>query len=146
MSMLAVLFMEALSPEMRIVLRMHSMPIALASPRERPMVTVVRIEVIVYVTAKMFRPMEPRSRSNKDTARKPFRSVVSVGRACIRRIIKIPIRTNRRCSDRHTELRRGCLRSGDKEQHSSNSRQDENLESLHTLSFPLNLLYIASSS
>jgi hypothetical protein len=49
-------------------------------------------------------PAPPRPDANKDSARKPARSIVAVGRACIRVIGVVAIRARRRWPGIHVDL------------------------------------------
>ena len=67
--------------------------------RQRAMISMTWIVPIIYVSIKTMRTMEPRAGANKDSARKPVRSVVAIGSAIIRRVVEISIRAYRRDAD-----------------------------------------------
>lgn len=52
------------------------------------------IETAIYVTAKVTGAVKPRTGTNEDTARKPFRTVVAIGGAVVRSIVIVPIRAS----------------------------------------------------
>ncbi len=92
----------------RVVRRSHHMPVPimglialevveLLRPmlRHRPMIPMPRVIAIIYMPMEITRPMEPRPRADKDPARKPIRPIVPIGRAVIRSIVEVPIRTPR---------------------------------------------------
>ena len=63
--------------------------------RNRSVVAVSGIVTIVYVTIEMVMTVEPGTRADEDSARKPVRAVVPVGSAVIRRIVEVAVRANR---------------------------------------------------
>ncbi len=65
-----------------------------AMTRQRAVVTMARIEAIIYVSIKCTAPMEPRPRADKQATVKPIRAVVAIRSAVVRRVIKISIRTH----------------------------------------------------
>jgi hypothetical protein len=71
---------------------------------QRPMISIARIEPVIYVAIKSARPMKPRPRPKKYAANKPVRPVIPVRRAVIRCIVKVPIRTIRRGSNVYDNL------------------------------------------
>jgi len=100
--LVAVDIMHCLSVELCSVLRRM-----LTARRKGPVIAMSVVEVMIYVPVKVFRPVKPGSRADKNAARKPFRSVVTVWRAVIRRNLVIAIRTNRGLSDADCNL---CIR------------------------------------
>lgn len=58
------------------------------------MVTVAWIEVIIDMSMKVPRPVEPRSGANKDTSAKPLRAVIPIRRTVVRRKRIVAIRAN----------------------------------------------------
>src|ERR1700739_234846 len=52
-----------------------------------PVPAIVAVKVVVHVTPEMIVAMEPGSGTDKDAAGKPFRPIVAIGRAIIRRIV-----------------------------------------------------------
>ena len=72
--------------------------------RDRPVIPMVRIKPVVHVAMEPTRPMEPRSSSNKDPARKPIWPIVSIRCAVIRRIVEVPIWTLRRNTNANCNL------------------------------------------
>lgn len=77
---------------------------------ERPMVTVVRIVAVVDVAKKAAMPMKPGSGSDEQSAYKPVRPVVTIGRTVIGSVVEVPIRAHWRRSNTHSNLRcgQGC--------------------------------------
>ncbi len=62
--------------------------------RHRAVVTMARIEAIIYVSIKSTMPMEPRPRANKQATVEPIRAVVAIRSAVVRRVIKVSVRTH----------------------------------------------------
>jgi len=79
----------------------------LAARREGPMIAFPVVKMMIYMPIKVFRTVKPRSRADKNAARKPLRSVITIGRAVIGRNLVISIRTNRWLSDADCNL---CMR------------------------------------
>ncbi len=79
----------------------------LAARRHRAVIALAVIEVMIYVPIKVGWAVKPGSRADEHAARKPFRSVVTIRRAVIRRNLVIAIRTNRRFTDTDCNL---CIR------------------------------------
>ena len=71
---------------------------------ERPMVALAKVQIMIDVPVKMFGPVEPRSRADEYPARKPFRAIVTIRRAVIRRDLVVPVWTNRGLSDAYGNL------------------------------------------
>jgi len=66
---------------------------------QRPMISIARIVAVIHVTVEAVRPMKPRSGAKEDAANKPIRPIVPIGRAVIRGIVKIAVRTIRSNTD-----------------------------------------------
>jgi hypothetical protein len=79
-----------------------------AAARHRSMVTVLRVIAIINVTVKTTSAMEPRTRTYENPARKPVWSIVPIWSTTVRRVIKVPVRTNGRSSDADRNLGRCC--------------------------------------
>jgi len=62
---------------------------------ERAMVAIPGIVTVVHMAIEAGMAMEPGTRSDEDSARKPVGTVVSVGGAVIRRIVEISVRAHR---------------------------------------------------
>ena len=77
-------------------------PVAIT--RVFPAVAVIRMEVIVYMSAEVVTAMKPRSCTDEDTAAKPFGTVVAIGSAAIRSDIVIAIGTSRCYTDINADL------------------------------------------
>jgi hypothetical protein len=77
-----------------------------AATRERSVVTLMRIKAIINVAVKVMRAMEPGTRANEQSTGKPIWSIVPVRGTVIRRIVKVPVRANRRRSDADRNLGR----------------------------------------
>jgi hypothetical protein len=92
-----------------------------AARGEPPMVAVAKVQMMIDVPIKMFRPVEPRSRANEYAARKPLRAIVTIRRAVIRRNLVVPVRTNRGLSDAYGNLCMSLL-SGSQQKTRSNRR------------------------
>ncbi len=67
-------------------------------------VAVIRAVVIVDVAMEMFRAVKPWAGTDKDPVRKPFRTVITVRSATIRRGIVVTVRTNGRYTDADANL------------------------------------------
>ena len=62
-------------------------------------VPVMRIEVLIYMPAKVRWPVKPGARTDKYAAMEPFRPVIPIGSARIGRVIEVAVGTNRSRSD-----------------------------------------------
>src|SRR5579872_7049790 len=71
----------------------------LTSTGHRAAVALAKVEMMVDMSVEMIRTVEPRSRSNEDPAGKPFRPIVAIWGAVVRRNLIVSIRTNRWLSD-----------------------------------------------
>ena len=76
-----------------------------APSRHRSMISVTIIEVMVYMAIKVLMPMKPRSGADEHSTFIPFRTVVAIGSAAIRRHLVIPIRARRLLPNTHGNLR-----------------------------------------
>src|SRR5215472_2713097 len=74
------------------------------------MVSVPPVEPVVYVAIEVMGTMEPRAGADKHAIREPFRAVVAVRSALIRRIVIVAIRTDRSRTDLNTERNLGLAR------------------------------------
>src|SRR5277367_5999546 len=63
------------------------------------LVAVLRMKVVVYMTAKVGGAVKPRASANKDTAGKPLGAVVTVGSAAIGGRVIVSVGTFRSCAD-----------------------------------------------
>lgn len=76
----------------------------LSAGRHWAMVTVVRVEVVVYMTVKVMRAVKPWAGSDKDAAGKPFRAVVAVRRAGIGGVVIVSVGAYRRSANSDGDL------------------------------------------
>src|ERR1700683_5549531 len=91
--------------------------------------------------------MEPRASANERAARKPFRTVVTVGRTSIRSVVIIAVRAVRGGSDADADVDLGLyFGSGHCEADCSNSRYCKILESVHKLSSVVHSYLLDASS
>ena len=81
-----------ISPEMVHVVETLRRVRAIAMIWQRSAISVMNIEMVVHVTAKVSRAMKPRAGTNEDTACKPLRAVVAVRSAVIRSEVIVAIR------------------------------------------------------
>ena len=102
----------------------------LAALRSCASIAVIGMITVVYVAAKVVRAMKPGAAADEYTARKPFWSVVSVGSAVIRSGVIVAVRAIGRSANLHGNLSR-CFGSGCHQAASSNSREQNKLESSH---------------
>jgi len=77
----------------------------LAAMRIFAVPSIMTVEAIVDMSPEAFAPVIPGSRTYEDAAGKPFGTIISVGRAIIRGIVEIAVRTLRRWSDLYRDLR-----------------------------------------
>jgi hypothetical protein len=63
----------------------------LATLRHRPMVAVMGVIAVVYVSVKAVMAVEPGTSPNENATDKPVRPIVAIGSAVIRRIVEVPI-------------------------------------------------------
>jgi hypothetical protein len=85
----------------------------LSTLRERALVAMLDIVVVVYMAAEVFRAVKPRASANKDTSGKPFRTVIPHGSAAIGSVIVITIGAYRWRSYIDRNLRLGSGSGGD---------------------------------
>jgi hypothetical protein len=64
----------------------------------------VWVEAVIYVTPKVFVTMKPRANADEDPASKPFRAVVAVRSAGVRRDVIVTVRTHRGRSNANGDL------------------------------------------
>lgn len=81
-------------------------PLALSPSGHRSVVSVAIIQVMIYMTVKVLRPMKPRSCTDKHAARIPFRTIVAIRSAAIRRRFVISVRAHRLLPNSHGNLSR----------------------------------------
>lgn len=81
----------------------------LATFRQLALVTVIGMEMSIYMTSEVISAVKPRADANKYAIRKPFRTIVTGRSAVIGRNIIVSIRTIGRRShfDRNLSLRHG---------------------------------------
>ncbi len=75
-----------------------------AARRHRSMVALAIVEMMIDVSVKSARPVKPGSRTDEYTAREPFRSIISIRSAIVRRNLVVPVWANRRFSDADCNL------------------------------------------
>lgn|SRR5579862_4947610 len=71
----------------------------IAVVRIRPMIAVVRVEMIIYVSVEIVVAMEPRSGSDENASAEPVGTVIAKGSTVVGRVIVITVGTNRFHSD-----------------------------------------------
>lgn len=71
------------------------------------LVAVLRMEMVVYMAAEIGSSMKPWARANEDAIHKPFRAVIAIGSAYIRRDIVVTIWTIGSYADVNGYLRCG---------------------------------------
>jgi hypothetical protein len=64
----------------------------IAAVRQRASVTVVNIEMVIYMAAKVGRAVKPRASTDEDTTAEPFRAVVAVGSTGVRSVVVVAVR------------------------------------------------------
>jgi hypothetical protein len=69
------------------------------APRQRTAIAFAKVEVMINVTIKVFRPVKPRSGSQEDPAREPLRTVISIWSTVIWGNFVVSVGTNRRFSN-----------------------------------------------
>jgi len=79
--------------------------VAFTATRVFAMPAITPIITIVNVTPESPASVIPRACSDENAARKPLRSVISIRRAIVRRVVKIPIRARGRWPDLDRDLR-----------------------------------------
>jgi hypothetical protein len=119
---------------------MHRLPVKLrtvfprlfATSRERTVVALTIVEMMVDMSIEMLWPMEPWSSTYENAAREPFRPVITIGRTVIRRNFIVAIRANGRCAYADRNL---CVRTsaGSRYHANSNSQKAEHLQHLAIL-------------
>jgi len=109
----------------------------LAARRHPTVIALAVIEMMIDVPVEMLRPMEPRTGADEDTTREPFRAVIAVRSAIVRRNLVIPVRANRRYSDGDRNLCIRCMRSGEEKAHSCYGQVGEVSHCFHRFTFLL---------
>ena len=79
--------------------------------RVRTAVSEVRVIAIIHMPIKPTRPAKPRSRTDKDAAVEPVRTVVAIRRTVVRGIVVVPVWTRGRNPDIKRNLRRSQRRT-----------------------------------
>jgi hypothetical protein len=82
----------------------------ISARRHRSFVTMTRIKSVIDMAGEMRRAVEPGASSNKHTADKPIRPVVTVGRAVIRRVVEVTIGAHGRRTNSNVDGDLGWLR------------------------------------
>lgn len=98
--------------------------------RQRAMIAITRIEAVIDVTIEATRTVEPGPGSYEDAASEPIRTVVAVGSAVIRGIVKVSVGANRGYTDINRNLSR-CFRAGGEQKSSSKKEQTEKFGNAH---------------
>jgi hypothetical protein len=86
----------------------------LAARRHGTVITLAIVETMIDVSVEMVRTVEPRSRTDEYATAEPFRTVITIGSAVVRRSLVIAVRARRRFSDIDRHLR-GCVMAGSDE-------------------------------
>ena len=94
----------------------------LAACRVRPVVALTIIQVVIDMSVKMIRPVIPGSCPDEDTAGEPFRAIVTIRSAVVRRRLVVPVRANRRFSNGDRNLRGRVMFSSDEKSRRCNSQ------------------------
>jgi hypothetical protein len=99
-------------------------------------ISVLGMEMVVYVTSEVIRTMKPRASANKNTARKPFRPVVAIRSTGIRRsfIVTVGAVRGRSNADADAYLR-PCSGSGRCEANPSNNSEYKIFQPNHMFSY-----------
>jgi hypothetical protein len=84
----------------------------IATVRERAVIAIVCIKVVINVAMEVVGSMKPRPGSNEHAARKPLGAIVAVRRAVIRRIVIISVRANGSGANINTDAHLSCLGLG----------------------------------
>lgn len=102
--------------------------------RQRSNVTVMRIKAVVDMAVKLSVAVKPRACSNKQSANKPIRPVITVGSTVIRSIVEVSVRTNGSHSDVYANgnlsLRHRC-----RAQKASNEKCEDKTDLEHDFPF-----------
>ncbi len=98
---MAVWVVHGLAMKLRTVLSY-----VLSPRRQRSMVALAVVEMMVDMPIKMLGTVEPRPSANEDAAGEPFGTVVAIGSAIVRRRFVVSVRTNRRLAYANRHLRR----------------------------------------
>lgn len=85
---------------------------ALVMTGEGSTIAIARIKPAIVISTEAYRANEPRARTNKNARLKPLRPIVTERRTLVRRVIEVPIRTDRGVADINvdTDLRVCLLR------------------------------------
>lgn len=69
------------------------------------------VEMMIDMPIEMFRSVEPRTSADEYAAREPFRTVIAIRSAVVRRDFVVPVRTYGWCSNLDSNLRGGAVTS-----------------------------------
>ena len=95
-----------------------------------PVIAMLRVVVVIYVTVEVIGAVKPGTRPDEDTAAEPLRAVVAVGSAVVGSDVVVAVRTYRSRADADADL---SLRSrgGDGNTESSHCSCGKKLISVH---------------
>ena|SRR5580698_2116776 len=110
---------------------------SLAARRHGTVIPLAEIEMMIDVPVEMLWPVVPRTGADEDTTREPFRAVIAIRSAIVRRNLVIPVGANRRFSDADCNLCIRCMRSGEEKARSCNSQVGEVSHCFHRFTFLL---------
>jgi len=95
----------------RIAVKLSSMlGRTLAARRESARVSLAIVEMMVNMAVEISRAVKPGSRADKNSAGEPFRAIITVRGAIVRRLLVVTVRTNWRFANVNGNLCRGALR------------------------------------
>jgi hypothetical protein len=77
-----------------------------------PLIAFAIVEMMIYVSIEMIRPVIPRPHSDENTACEPLGAIVAIRSAGVRGSFVISVRTNRRLSDADSNLRDRVMGGG----------------------------------
>jgi len=89
--------------------------------REVTVVALAIVEMMIDMSVEALRSVKPRSRTDEYAAYEPLRPIIPVRGAVIRRNFIISVRTNRRFSNAHRNLRLRAIPVG--QNHANTNRQ-----------------------
>ena len=99
-----VLLVELISVELLFPSVVMAPVCMFAARRERAVISIMRVEVMVDISMKACRSAEPRSGAEKHASRKPLRPVIAKRGARIRCVVEVAIGTHWRHANAGTDL------------------------------------------
>jgi hypothetical protein len=113
----------------------------LSARGHRTVVPLAIVEVVVYVSIEMLRPVKPWSRADENTSGKPLGPIITVWSAVIRRSFIIAVRTNGRFADADCDLLRSGI-TGCSKKCAGRYQENHQSEYVHLFTLPIGVVVL----